>query len=194
MLPRRCVTRQRQTAKMRIAICFGFVVLSFLTLAGFTLLPRIQAAEETLPDRRVSASPTTIQPKLAASYGKLPLGFEANQGQTDPQVRFMARGGGYTIFLTNGEAVLTLKKPPVVSRQWEKGRSQKTEVRGQERVPDYGRQTTYIGLWTPYCGCAWWAQTPVPLWWARTNCRARATISLATPPESGVPTFRVTPG
>ncbi len=39
------------------------------------------------------------------AYGKLPLSFEANQGQTDVQVKFLSRGRGYTIFLTSTEAV-----------------------------------------------------------------------------------------
>ncbi|MGO9274542.1 MAG: SBBP repeat-containing protein [Terriglobia bacterium] len=61
-------------------------------------------------------APETGQPKLGQkvrhfqSYGRLPLSFEANQGQTDGRVRFLARGGGYTIFLTDDEAVLTLRK------------------------------------------------------------------------------------
>jgi hypothetical protein len=50
------------------------------------------------------------KPKIQNGYGRLPLSFEANHGQTDPQVRFLARGGGYTIFLTADEAVLTLRK------------------------------------------------------------------------------------
>jgi hypothetical protein len=37
-----------------------------------------------------------------------PLVFETNRGQADPQVKFMARGAGYTAFLTSTEAVLTL--------------------------------------------------------------------------------------
>ena len=53
-----------------------------------------------------------IQPKLLASYGKLPLGFEANQGQVRGPVKFLSRGRGYTIFLTDDEAVLTLRKSP----------------------------------------------------------------------------------
>jgi hypothetical protein len=52
-----------------------------------------------------------------ASYYKLPLSFEANKGQTDARVHFLARGGGYTIFLAGDEAVLTLRKSsPSVSR------------------------------------------------------------------------------
>jgi len=41
-------------------------------------------------------------------YGKLPLSFEANQGQTDSQVQFLSRGKGYTLFLTKTEAVMQL--------------------------------------------------------------------------------------
>ncbi len=45
---------------------------------------------------------------MSASYGKLPISFEVNQGQTDGAVQFLARGAGYTLFLTPGEAVLSL--------------------------------------------------------------------------------------
>ena len=38
------------------------------------------------------------------------LRFEANEGQTDPRVRFLSRGLGYTLFLTGNEALLTLQK------------------------------------------------------------------------------------
>jgi hypothetical protein len=40
--------------------------------------------------------------------GTLPLAFEANQGQTDPQVKYMARGNGYTVFLTANDTVFAL--------------------------------------------------------------------------------------
>lgn len=44
-------------------------------------------------------------------YGRLPLSFEANVGQTDGQVNFLARGPEYTLFLTATEAVLALQRP-----------------------------------------------------------------------------------
>jgi hypothetical protein len=47
--------------------------------------------------------------ELNQAYGKLPLSFEGNQGQTDPQVKFLSRGNGYSLFLTPTEAVLVLK-------------------------------------------------------------------------------------
>jgi hypothetical protein len=47
---------------------------------------------------------------VAENYGKLPLSFEANQGQSDPQVKFQSRGSGYSLFLTDSSAVLALTK------------------------------------------------------------------------------------
>jgi hypothetical protein len=52
---------------------------------------------------------SATQPRLE-SYGKLPLSFEINQGQTDSQVKFLSRGSGYSLFLTGNEAVLALRK------------------------------------------------------------------------------------
>jgi hypothetical protein len=46
---------------------------------------------------------------LVESYGRLPLSFETNRGQTDSQVKFLSRGSGYSLFLTGNEAVLALR-------------------------------------------------------------------------------------
>ena len=51
------------------------------------------------------------QARLAKAYGKLPLSFEANEGQLDKTVKFFSRGQGYTLFLTPAEAVLSLRGP-----------------------------------------------------------------------------------
>lgn len=47
--------------------------------------------------------------RVRANLGTLPLAFEANQGQTDPQVKYMARGNGYTVFLTANDTVFALQ-------------------------------------------------------------------------------------
>ena len=61
--------------------------------------------------RRSQDRPTQLtQPGLAKDSKKLPLRFEANLGQSDPQVRFLARGNGYTLFLTQESAVLVLRR------------------------------------------------------------------------------------
>ena len=43
------------------------------------------------------------------NYGNLPLSFEANKGQTDASVKYVARGPGYSIFLTAAEAVMVFR-------------------------------------------------------------------------------------
>ena len=55
--------------------------------------------------------------RVSESYGKLPLSFEANEGQQDGQVKFLSRGSGYNLFLTNREAVLVLSKPEKPARR-----------------------------------------------------------------------------
>ncbi|TMI83619.1 MAG: hypothetical protein E6H04_02545, partial [Bacillati bacterium ANGP1] len=45
------------------------------------------------------------------TYAALPLSFEANRGQTDPQVRFLARVGRHVFFLTSTETVLVFTPP-----------------------------------------------------------------------------------
>jgi hypothetical protein len=49
--------------------------------------------------------------RVSESYGKLPLHFEANRGQTDKDVRFLSHGAGYSLYLTASETVLVLAKP-----------------------------------------------------------------------------------
>ena len=46
---------------------------------------------------------------ITSHYGDVPLMFEANQGQTDSQVKFLSHGGGYSVFLTAGGLVLALR-------------------------------------------------------------------------------------
>lgn len=41
-------------------------------------------------------------------YAHLPLSFEANRGQADARVKYLARGQNYTLFLTGHDAVLAL--------------------------------------------------------------------------------------
>ncbi len=71
--------------------------------------------------------------KVAKSYGKLPLIFEANQGQADDRVKFLSRGLGYTLFLTPSEAVLVLRNdetgPSPVSREAAGGQEQPGDTR-----------------------------------------------------------------
>ncbi len=67
------------------------------------------------------------QPQLSPSFGKLPLHFEANQGQADSSVKFLSRGSGYTMFLTPTEAVMVLRQ--------NKGQAQEIESTQPQTIP-----------------------------------------------------------
>src|SRR5690348_4966086 len=65
----------------------------------------VQARPTVLSAHGLSASGAA---RLRADVARLPLRFEANQGQSDGRVRFLAHGPGYTLFLTGDAAVLAL--------------------------------------------------------------------------------------
>src|SRR6266702_522645 len=69
------------------------------------LLPRLIASAAAPP----AVSPPSIQ--TSAVYGKLPLQFEANRGQTDPRIKFLARGRGCAFYLGATDAVILLDEP-----------------------------------------------------------------------------------
>src|SRR5882762_10579636 len=78
-----------------------------LLLVALTPNSVAQAAQE-----EPAGIPKTSKQHLVEAYGKIPLSFEANQGQTDARVKFLAHGQGYTLFLTRGgEALLALRRP-----------------------------------------------------------------------------------
>ncbi len=65
-----------------------------------------QASERDI--RPPAKAPAGARARLATDYGRVPLVFVANAGQTDRRVRFLSRGPGYALFLTADEAVLKL--------------------------------------------------------------------------------------
>ncbi len=74
--------------------------------------PRVRPALSAEQSAKTSASEVGASKirasRLRASLTTLPLAFEANQGQTDPQAKYMARGNGYTVFLTATDTVFAL--------------------------------------------------------------------------------------
>lgn len=90
------------------------------------------------------------RPKLAKAYGKLPLAFEVNRGQTDSSVRFLARGAGYTLFLTGDDAVLALRSQKSGDGRPESGVRRRVVRRQlsvvscrQQRTTDHGQPMSF---------------------------------------------------
>ncbi len=89
-------------------------VLAIIAVSLFVLSP----AHRRSASRSGAAASVVSQPgppapaarlRVQTNYASLPLAFEQNQGQTDAQVKYMARGDGYILFLTGDDAVFSLQ-------------------------------------------------------------------------------------
>lgn len=58
---------------------------------------------------------------LKSNYASQPLAFEPNLGQSDPHAKYVARGRGYSLFLTSNAAYFAI---PFTARQKEEKRSE----------------------------------------------------------------------
>jgi hypothetical protein len=70
---------------------------------------------EALESRLAPAGGLSNNQQLLQSYGQMPISFEANAGQTNAQVQYLAHGSGYAVFLTPTGAVLSLEKDAAVT-------------------------------------------------------------------------------
>ena len=106
----------RLISPVRCAALTGAIALIVAitwTTARPTVSQNLRAAQSAAPQVPASLQnqvPASDRARIAETYGKLPLSFEANQGQSDKQVKFLSRGQGYTLFLTGDEAVLSLRR------------------------------------------------------------------------------------
>src|SRR5438552_2973962 len=89
------------TRRIMLAGMKGMILLLVLALVSCAPAPATRTS---------TTIPQATKQQVLVAYGKLPLIFEANQGQTDPQVKFLSRGSGYTLFLTPTVAVLALRE------------------------------------------------------------------------------------
>src|SRR5467141_2826691 len=100
--------------KALVLAALALVVSSLLLLANF----RDSAIRVYQSDVRVSPSAMSgvsnlarakQDPRWREAYGKLPLSFEENEGQTAREVRYVSHGSGYELFLTPEEDVVALQ-------------------------------------------------------------------------------------
>src|SRR5206468_6919883 len=56
------------------------------------------------------ATDSPLLHRFDQSSPKTPMSFEANEGQADASVKFLARGRGYTLFLNSTQSVLCLRR------------------------------------------------------------------------------------
>jgi len=107
----------------RVTLAMTLALLTVPAGAGQIRLPANGAAA-SMPT--MTAPDPATQARIRNTLGKMPLHFEVNSGQTDAQVKFLSRTGGYALFLTPTEAVLTLAA----------GKDKKPRHAGESRHPD----------------------------------------------------------
>jgi len=89
-------------------------LMAVFFILGLTIPCNALSTTSAIPQvlsKKVTELNTATRARIVESYGRLPLSFEANHGQTDEKVKFLSRGSGYNLFLTSTEAVLSLRKP-----------------------------------------------------------------------------------
>jgi len=140
---------------MKAALLAAAVLATASAMFYFgTSVQGAKAAQSAPSSQSLPQSPL----KPVAHWLSLPMFFEPNQGQTAPQVKFMARGAGYGLFLTADEAVLELQQPvpaprtatPVASpkpasviRMKLEGANTSAQVSGTSPLP--GKSNYFIG-------------------------------------------------
>jgi uncharacterized repeat protein (TIGR01451 family) len=104
-------------SQVSLRFAFAFIVIAVVLISGLQLDSHLKSNKRSFGIAPAfAATAPKLDPKddvaatarLSSSYGKLPISFEPNEGQTAEVVQYLARGAGYTLFLTPGEMVLTL--------------------------------------------------------------------------------------
>jgi hypothetical protein len=92
------------------------VVAGLLVLANFPVAARrVHQAQAGMSQASANGASRLALPKQDSgklgAYGKLPMSFIENQGQTSREVRYVSHGGGYELFLAPQEADLAIRGP-----------------------------------------------------------------------------------
>ncbi|MGE5053634.1 MAG: SBBP repeat-containing protein, partial [Acidobacteriota bacterium] len=98
----------KQSAKKIWMPAVWIVAIAIVGVAAIAGSSHLRARSARNSGTQVPAS-AAQSGRVRADLDALPLAFEANQGQTDPQVKYMARGKGYTAFLTADETVFAME-------------------------------------------------------------------------------------
>ena len=122
-----------------------WIAAAGLVMAGMLCLALTADNRRISPLEGAAVSQGSAARGILAAFGKQPLHFEANEGQSAGPVKFLSRGKGYSLFLTPTESVIALsrtnaktsmpgaQKTAVVRMAW-KGADPRTTVTGLDRL------------------------------------------------------------
>jgi hypothetical protein len=82
--------------------------------------------------------------QVRAAFARLPMSFEQNQGQANSNVKFLARGNGFGLYLSANEAALAFAGRAAFAVQMQlAGANPNAQVSGTQRLP--GHSNYFIG-------------------------------------------------
>ncbi len=119
-------------------------VLGMILSAGAVAEAAASAGQSPATD--LAAAPEARdEAQTVQNYGRLPLSFEANRGQTDGQVKFVSRGNGYSVYLTDRAAILALTRANRLAhlgsadeiRMELRGANRDRPITGAEQLPGF---------------------------------------------------------
>ncbi len=142
---------KHRTARWKLCILMLLLTAGWQALAGPTGIhpkpkvdgARVQQEGYSLRNEDVERvrepAGAGAPPAGKLSFAKLPLSFEANQGQAIEKVKFLSHGQGYDLFLTSDEAVLEVQDSGVRIQD---------SARQNQGFSRYPRTATDYELWT----------------------------------------------
>ena len=139
---------QTKPSLVKIAGMVGVALAILALLLSARILHRAHSSQIVVANPGEGAANSAVQLSSARKadwthqYGQLPLGFEANQGQAAPEVRYLAHGQGYQLFLTGQEAVLTLRQASAGGTKTVKG----THLLGAHHKPIVATKTSVLRM------------------------------------------------
>jgi hypothetical protein len=107
--------KTRSSALKITASAFAVLACTLLLAAGVRTIRNAahsssaKTAAAVAPSFSSATTSNAEHRRVLDSYGKLPLSFIENQGQTAQEVRYTSHGGQYDLFLTSSEAVIALR-------------------------------------------------------------------------------------
>ncbi len=123
----------------------AIVVLGVLCTGGIS---PAATAPVNPPKKTLKNIASAVRTRVLKNLSQQPMAFEQNLGQLEPRVRFLSRGRGYQVFLTDSEAVLVLqdrtstaKGPRGIVRLSLVGARGSTKVRGSRPL---ATETNYL--------------------------------------------------
>lgn len=124
----------------------AFCLFSSLTLPGYCDTSKRQSKPSKSGVVLAERNSATAS-RVTEAFGRLPLTFESNTGQADPQVKFISRGNGFSFYLSPAEAILDLQGRARASTTRLKmkleGADALARIRGDEKQP--ARTNYFVG-------------------------------------------------